>query len=153
VLSKKSLLFAVVATCTFILCNQFIVAVEKTRVIKVGKVKRHKPDSQSVVFNSKHIDLSNLDFNDPQTPKTFTINVIFGKAVVVVDSQTRLKINANPSFFSSVTLPDGTKISSSDNSNAIYEANLKDENGNLLKPEFFINANATFGTIIIVAVE
>jgi hypothetical protein len=152
-ISKKSLTFAIAAGLITTLCYQIGHAAGKTRVVKTATVKRHRPDSKSVVFSSQRIDLSDFDFTDPATPKTFSVNVIFGKAVVVVKAKTKLRINVNPSFWSSVKLPDGTTISSSDDGSAIYEANLEDANGNPVKPEFFINANATFGSIIVIAVE
>jgi len=151
--SKKSLILLVAAGFITTLSSQFGYAAGKTRVIKTATIKRHKPDSKSVVFSSQRIDLTDFDFNDPTTPKTFTVNVIFGKAVIIVNAETKLRINANPSFCSSVKLPDGTKIASCDGGSAIYEANLEDEDGNLVKPEFFINANATFGSITIIVAE
>jgi hypothetical protein len=152
-ISRKSLILVTAAGLITTLCYQIGHAAGKTKVVKTATVKRHLPDSKSVVFSSQRIDLSDFDFTDPSTPKTFSVNVIFGKAVIVVNAKTKLRININPSFFASVKLPDGITISSSDDGSALYEANLEDAHGNPVKPEFFINANATFGSIVVIAVE
>lgn len=151
---KKTFFICLTALCTgFMYTAPANQATGKTKITKTAKVKRKRPDSQSIIFSSQTIDLSAIDLSDPETPKTFSVNVVFGKAVVIIDPAMKLKINANASFCSSVTLPDGTKISSSGDSNAVYEQNLEDEAGNAAKPEFFINANATLGSIVIVTGE
>src|ERR1700722_4452002 len=102
-LSKKSVLCSVIFSLVVSLGFQLAYATPgKTRVVKATTVKRHRPDSLSVVLSSKRIDLTDLDLTDPATPKTFTVNVIFGKAVIVIKSGWKLRINANPSFFASV---------------------------------------------------